>query len=417
MKKRLLLLSLLAVCCCAALFACAAPDAYEELAGRGYNITVRYECNGGKFNDNENVSIETLYKVPEGGRTFLAPPVRENMGASITLGKEGHFLEGWYTDAAFTDKWDFEKDTTDKSMTLYAKWLENFRYDVCYIDEDGNEHVLSKVDVAMGGVYPTLDLAPVREGYTFLRKWYSDAACTVEWDPAHTHGGTIVNGELSGQVEKLYTQWLEGEYKLVESAKDMATIAANASYYLLNDIDFTGLYWTGCNVQFSGKIIGNGHTIKGINLFYGKNPYKVPDGYDTKTDPDDYIGTLVGTTTTSVGIFGGLRAGATLKDVTFDDVRLVVDYGLTKNEKNAGLLAGTAAENVTFENVQVQGQITVKSLPANAESTFYLGYLCGTSASPLTGIKGNITLKNETTNMLLTPGDDDNSIVITRKQD
>ncbi len=36
--------------------------------------------------------------------------------------KEGFVFDGWFTDKNFTKKWDFDKDTVENDMTLYAKW-------------------------------------------------------------------------------------------------------------------------------------------------------------------------------------------------------------------------------------------------------------------------------------------------------
>lgn len=37
---------------------------------------------------------------------------------------EGYHLEGWYKDIHLTEEWDFEEDTVEENMTLYAKWAE-----------------------------------------------------------------------------------------------------------------------------------------------------------------------------------------------------------------------------------------------------------------------------------------------------
>ena len=38
--------------------------------------------------------------------------------------REGYHFEGWFLDLDLTDKWDFENDTVQNNMTLYAKWSE-----------------------------------------------------------------------------------------------------------------------------------------------------------------------------------------------------------------------------------------------------------------------------------------------------
>lgn len=38
--------------------------------------------------------------------------------------REGYYLEGWYSDLDRTELWDFDKDTVQGNMTLYAGWAE-----------------------------------------------------------------------------------------------------------------------------------------------------------------------------------------------------------------------------------------------------------------------------------------------------
>ncbi len=38
--------------------------------------------------------------------------------------KEGYELEGWYKDIHLTEEWNFEEDTVEENIKLYAKWVE-----------------------------------------------------------------------------------------------------------------------------------------------------------------------------------------------------------------------------------------------------------------------------------------------------
>lgn len=38
--------------------------------------------------------------------------------------REGYWFTGWYRDVSRTEKWDFDKDTVQGNMTLYAGWSE-----------------------------------------------------------------------------------------------------------------------------------------------------------------------------------------------------------------------------------------------------------------------------------------------------
>ena len=70
------------------------------------DCTVTFESNGGSAVEAQKV----IY-----GETVTRPedPVRE-----------GYSLEGWYGDIDLQNPWDFETDTVQGNMTLYAKWAK-----------------------------------------------------------------------------------------------------------------------------------------------------------------------------------------------------------------------------------------------------------------------------------------------------
>ena len=54
------------------------------------------------------------YQVIENGKKLQCPK---------TPSKDGCVFDGWYSDYAYSKKWDFENDTVSDSMTLVAKWI------------------------------------------------------------------------------------------------------------------------------------------------------------------------------------------------------------------------------------------------------------------------------------------------------
>ena len=53
---------------------------------------------------------------------------RERTRGGVNLGCAGRDLDGrtfagWYYDAEYTERWDFEADKVEDNMTLYAKWI------------------------------------------------------------------------------------------------------------------------------------------------------------------------------------------------------------------------------------------------------------------------------------------------------
>ncbi len=71
---------------------------------------IAYDAMGGELalgEDDENYEIVSV------GELLVSP-------FSV---RSGYFLEGWYKDYAYKEKWDFETDTVEKSMVLVAKWV------------------------------------------------------------------------------------------------------------------------------------------------------------------------------------------------------------------------------------------------------------------------------------------------------
>ena len=70
------------------------------------DCTVTFESNGGTEVPSQTVRYGERVQRPQ-------DPVRK-----------GHHLEGWYRDIDLKTPWDFERDTVQGNMTLYAKWGE-----------------------------------------------------------------------------------------------------------------------------------------------------------------------------------------------------------------------------------------------------------------------------------------------------
>ncbi|MGN0153798.1 MAG: InlB B-repeat-containing protein [Lachnospiraceae bacterium] len=49
-------------------------------------------------------------------------------------------FQGWYKEAACTNEWDFDNDTVNSDITLYAKWKEYSSFEAYWVDQDGNKH-------------------------------------------------------------------------------------------------------------------------------------------------------------------------------------------------------------------------------------------------------------------------------------
>lgn len=70
------------------------------------DCTVKFETRGGS-----EISPQTV----QYGEKILRPD---------DPSRDGYQFDGWYADLDLTDEWDFEADSVEKNMTLYAKWVE-----------------------------------------------------------------------------------------------------------------------------------------------------------------------------------------------------------------------------------------------------------------------------------------------------
>lgn len=113
-----------------------------------------------------------------------------------------YLFDGWYTDSAFTKKFDFSTPIT-ADVTLYAKWLENIFYDVAF-DTDGAEDI--DTESVRKGFNVARPANPTKSGYLFAG-WYIDKAFNAPYD------------FTSPVVEDitLYAKWISegGEYYTV----------------------------------------------------------------------------------------------------------------------------------------------------------------------------------------------------------
>lgn len=97
----------------------------------------------------------------------------------------GQRPEGWYTDKAFQNPWDFTKDKVTQDMTLYAKW-NLVKHEVIYhqgvVDP---EHNLIESTVIRENATEGLTISkiadPMHPDYIF-RGWYKDKDYSTQWD-------------------------------------------------------------------------------------------------------------------------------------------------------------------------------------------------------------------------------------------
>lgn len=378
MKKKyfiILILCLAATC----LFAGCSDNVTRESLEKQYGNGVRLDLvlgEGGSISGQSNVSTYYYFSRGSDGMTQLVEPGKGAL-EDLKLSKSGHFLEGWYSDPEFKNKWDFSKRTAD-DVVLYAKWLPHFRYEFYYRDETtGEETKLDySLNVGQGEALRESNISGVtREDHTLLGL-YKDLDCSTEWDYSFTHPGTVENGESVNTAYKVYTKWINGTYVLVKDVGDFAAISAETNYYFLTDVDFSkpdknDVYydWYGGSVDYAGTIIGNGFTVKGIKA-------KFP---------------IFGSRDENWGIFKSLCEGAKIANITFEQVEVVVNDTLSMRRK-IGLLAGTIQSEVTFNNFKLSGKISL--IAAAYPQNYTIGLIAGEFNGSVAGLTAAVDIDN-----------------------
>ena len=132
------------------------------------------------FNSNGGSAVEPI-KVESG--SIIEAPSQPT--------KQGFKFVGWYKEATFTNKFNFDNTEINNDITLYAKW--NAVYTVTYNTNGGNE--IEPTSVEVGKTY-TLPEDPVKEGFRFAG-WYTDEALTNAY---------VSTGEIGSNLT-LFAKW------------------------------------------------------------------------------------------------------------------------------------------------------------------------------------------------------------------
>lgn len=131
------------------------------------------------------VTFDTCKDLYEGLKTNQPAPQELEKGSLVeepvlvtAQNPNNYEFEAWYTTQEFETKWDFEKDTVQADMTLYARWVEG--HEVRYHLTDGTLSELKRTSrVANGGYAEKADA--VAQGYV-LEGYYVDETFTTEFD-------------------------------------------------------------------------------------------------------------------------------------------------------------------------------------------------------------------------------------------
>lgn len=420
---------------------------YDSLDREGYNISVRFDANGGVFAGTNDVYIVDVYNIENGvekngevGFYLLSPEDSRRAEGAFSVSRSGYFLAGWYTERtlrvdeygnaldefgvltsvsgreqgySYSGRWDFESDllTVDGNAehsssttvaTLYAAWVPYFSYDFYSVDAQTGETVfiesVSSIDLDIPQWNETtgkLDLEkfPSRENMTFDAA-YLDAELTTELSEKISGTESFVDyetGTTSTESVNIYTTWLEGTwFKIYTAQQFFNNSRLDGNYMICADLDFEGAVWSPTLVKgrFSGKIYGNGYTISNITA--------------TQADNSQIYG----------GLFGTLESGAVIQDLTLENVTFTIEAGSRMQGAAFGLLAGSVSSDAALENVTVTGCLYI-SESCYPQADYSIGLLCGSGTSDGVSYTIECMLEEDNTGAISVSVDDDDTVTIT----
>ena len=364
---------------------------YEINDAEGYNVSVKYDANGGFFTTNTAVIVDSYNLADLKGQNqiaLIAPEDARRGNDSFVAINSGHFMAGWYTERidngdgtyTYAGKWNFEEDllavdaaaansSSEPVLTLYAAWVPLFQIEFCDLESGEtlgtytfdpattNEILVPALDEESGAM--EMYRFPERSGYTFTGAYYDAEGNQPVETAAIAHTGIVnyENGTAENHTLKVYTSWDEGEWYhiyTVEQFLDNASI--NGSYVIHADLDFADEIWPTSLMygNFTGTIQGNGHTFKNISLEQTNNS-KV-----------------------NAGLFGRLAEGSAITDLTLENVTFTIKAGTRVAGTTYGLFAGAISNETVIENVVItSGTLQIDSRCYFGVDDYAIGLLCG----------------------------------------
>ena len=368
-------------------------DPYKQFDKDGYSVSVRFDAGDGRFANRDITVVDVFslsdYEIGEDGKVhilLLDPQDKQRGAQAYVVDKPGYTLAGWYTDRqprvdengqpldeygeltsvsgreqgwVYSGRWDFENGTVavdpstvdsgaDAVLTLYAAWVPGVQfnlYNLNVTDAQGNPTLLqtyvgSKLSVptwsngavALGGAFPKLDGTP--------NAIYADAAQTQAITEPIKIDINYENGTINTPSYDVYVDLWEGNWYKISSVKQFYKHArADGNYIIEADLDFSvkGAIWPANfykgQTQFTGTIIGNGHTLSNITVV---QPANAQQG----------------------GLFGYIGAGASITDLHFENVTYTA-VGSRIQGSTFGLFCGTLSDQATIENVTISGKLLI----------------------------------------------------------
>ena len=143
---------------------------------------------------------------------------------------EDYLFAGWYREADCINVWNFETDTVESDLTLYANWISTesgISYLVTY-DMQGIGEQIAPEMIGEGEMLVEPDI-PAAEGYIFA-EWYQEPECINLWD---FKTDTITRDTV------LYAKWIQENEASVKADDSIEAAAAEERIDLGDELTAT----------------------------------------------------------------------------------------------------------------------------------------------------------------------------------
>ncbi len=411
-KVKVILFAIIALVTVLLVTSCVDELNYAKLDQSGYQVSVKYDANGGNFTAGTTVmfdsyNISSLPTVDGNKVAKLIKPgdkIRGSANENLVPSKPGYEFVGWYTERTeipgengettyvYSGQWDFDNDrlkidpnkeytSREPALTLYAAWIPQFKFEFYSIDNPnkvlktyevsvGAEIELPEWDEKTGNIkmhqFPTID------GKTFLAAYTDPEGKNLITTETIKHYGEIDKETViaTNSVMKIYIDTMDGEWKHIYTVEQLKKMNLNGNYILQKDLDLQDKTrnWEASFVtgKFTGKLIGkvkeNGEPVKIKNLrFY------------QESGPGVY----------SVGMFGQIGDGAVIENIAFENVTMELDVGSPlRAGVTYGLLSGTISDRAKLNNVTISGTINIDTKCTFSADDYVIRLVAGTGNVP-----------------------------------
>lgn len=348
-------------------------------------VKVTFELEGGNFK-NSGRAVSYYYRLEEGEKALIQPPdviSSDSKTGNNEIIYQEHHIERWCRTRqgeegsySYSDPWDFEHDTIsygDEPLTLYAEWKLNivYSFNICYREEDGTVRIVNSYEVNAGDTFKdTRGFADKRSGYTAERALNEETGamevCFYDendqpWNSETVHPG----GEVSTAVN-VFVHYIKGEFYYVSTAAELQkAISDGKGVWLLDDIDLEGAEIAGFRSsggEFLQAFYGNGKKVSNFVLKCAS------DTGSLRRDDDIAVGFIYG-----ASLFGWMD-GAIVRDVTFENMTILVDTNLTQIKAVRVAPVAVSAKSSVVENVTVTGSVRMVKTPSTAKDDTVVVY-------------------------------------------